>query len=268
MKNHQTVPIPLLGLGTWKLRGKECEKIVHTALELGYRHLDTADLYGNHADIARAIQSYPREQLFIASKLYMNDLLPHQVQVAVPRFLEELKVDYLDLLLIHWPNPQVRLEDTLTAMQSFQEQNRVRFIGVSNFVRSHLEALQQFPVAVNQIEMHPYLQRKTLVTFAQEKGIAITAYRPLAKGAFEQDETLQKIGKKYGKTASQIALKWLVQQGISAIPKASSVQHLKENLDIFDFELEAQDWQQIDQLDRGQRFCAPEGLPVYEDESV
>lgn len=267
MKEHPPFQIPLIGLGTWKLRGEECEMTVRSALELGYRHVDTADLYYNHMDIARAIESYPREQLFITSKLYIHDLLPDRVNAAVPRFLDELKVDYLDLLLIHWPDPNVRMEETLVAMQAFQTQKMVRFIGVSNFVRSHLEALHQFPLAVNQIEMHPYLQRKTLVAFCQQKGIALTAYRPLAKGALESNETLQKIGVKYGKTPSQIALKWLVQQGISVIPKASSLKHLKDNLAIFDFILDEQDRQEIDQLDRGQRFCAPDGLPVYEDES-
>ncbi len=258
---------PLLGLGTYKLTGADCEKVVHQALELGYRHIDTADAYENHAAIGRAIRSIPREQLFLTTKLYVNDLTPTRIHEAVPRFLEELKVDYLDLLLIHWPNPDVDLVQTLNTLVSLQKKGAARFIGVSNFVRFHLEALapHHFPLFTDQIEMHPYLQRRLLVKTCREMGIKITAYRPLAKGAFEKDPVLQEIGKTYGKTPSQVVLRWLVQQDIAAIPKASTLEHLKKNIEIFDFTLSDADMRAIDQLDSGQRFCAPEGLPVYED---
>ena len=259
--------IPPIGLGTWKLYGKECETIVRQALELGYRHIDTADIYQNHQDIARAIKSWPREQLFITTKLFVNDLTPARVPVAVQRFLKELNVNYVDLLLIHWPNPEVNLVDTLKAVLSMKEQGLTRFIGLSNFVRFHLELLApyKFPIFTNQIELHPYLQRKLLEQECKNFGIEVTAYRPLAKGAFETDPILLKIGKKYGKSPSQVALRWILQQDMVAIPKASSVQHLKDNINIFNFSLNDMDMQEINRLDAGQRFCAPEGLPVYDD---
>lgn len=259
--------IPNIGLGTWQLKGTECEKVIQQALELGYRNIDTADAYENHREIGRAIQAWPRDQLFITSKLFLNDLTPEKVEAATTRFLEELNVDYLDLLLIHWPNPDVDLAETLRAMASLKDKGFIRFIGVSNFVRSNLDALAtfHFPLLTNQIELHPYLQRRALVKKCQEMGIKITAYRPLAKGAFEKDPVLNKIGKSHGKTASQIALRWLIQQGFIVIPKASTLQHLKDNLNIFDFSLTEAEMEMINALDAGKRYCAPEGFPVFED---
>lgn len=259
--------IPLIGLGTWRLNGQECEKVVQQALEIGYRHIDTADVYQNHQEIGRAIQNWPRNQLFLTTKLFVNDLIPERVYESASRFLNELKVNYLDLLLIHWPSPNVNLIDTLKAMLQLKEQGIVRFIGVSNFVRSHLKVIDthQIPILTNQIELHPYLQRKMLVEECKKLGIIVTAYRPLAKGAFEKDLLMQKIGKKYGKTPSQVSLKWLIQQDICVIPKASSLQHLKDNFEIFDFKLSNKEMQEIDHLDSGKRFCTPEGLPLYED---
>ena len=204
---------------------------------------------------------------FSVSKLFLNDLKPDKVQAALSRFLEELDVDYLDLLLIHWPNPDVSLSDALAAMTAEKEKGLVRGIGVSNFVRRHLQDLApfHFPIITNQIEMHPYFQRKPLVSLCRQMGIPVTAYRPLAKGAFEKDSTLQKIGQKYKKSPSQVALRWLVQQDIVAIPKAGNVKHLKDNLSIFDFNLDQEDLRLIDGLDSGTRYCAPEGFPVYND---
>lgn len=260
--------IPLIGLGTWRLQGKECEKTVETALELGYRHIDTADVYQNHTDIRKAIRKWPqRELLFITTKLSMHHLLPDSVRASVPRFLDELGLSYLDLLLIHWPNPDVDMIETLKTMLEFKKQGVVKAIGVSNFVRFHLEeiAKHKIPILTNQIEMHPYLQRRSLVALCKELGIIVTAYRPLARGAFEIDPVLKKIGEKYKKSPSQIVLRWLIQQDIVAIPKASNVQHLKDNINVFDFNLDAQEMQNIDALDSNQRFCAPGGFPIYED---
>lgn len=259
--------MPLIGLGTWKLNGKECEQTIKQALELGYRHFDTADSYDNHRIIGQAIHSFSRNQLFITSKLWINDLSPEKVKTALYRFLEELDTSYLDLLLIHWPNPDINLIETLNAMVELKEKGLTRHIGVSNFVRFHLDEIApyNFPIYTNQIEMHPYFQRKPLFDTCKSMKIKITAYRPLAKGAFENNPVLQRIGKKHQKSPAQIVLKWLVEQNITVIPKASSLQHLKENLEIFDFHLTEIDNDEIKQLDCGQRYCAPDGLPVYED---
>lgn len=259
--------IPLIGLGTWKLNGDECEKVVKEALQLGYWHIDTADAYANHHEIGNAIKPFKREELFLTSKVAISSLLPEQVKEAVPRFLKELKTDYLDLLLIHWPNPEVDMVKTLEEMLKFKEKGQVKAIGVSNFVRFHFQELApyQFPIVTNQIEMHPYLQRKKLVAECKKLGITITAYRPLAKGAFEEDSVLKAIGAHHGKSASQVALRWLVQQDIVAIPKAGSLKHLKENLDIFNFQLSSDEMKQIEKLDAGRRYCNPAEFPVYED---
>lgn len=259
--------IPQVGLGTWLLRGSACVATVKQALDLGYRHIDTADAYGNHSDIGQGIRDFPRRELFLTTKVRIDRLLPSDVNAAVPRFLEELNVEYVDLLLVHWPNPDVDLVETLKAMLTWVEKGAVRHIGISNFVRFHLDALApyKFPILTNQIELHPYLQRRLLVKKCQEMGIAVTAYRPLAKGAFEKDPVMRKIGARHGKSASQVALRWLVQQGLAVIPKASSQQHLQANLNIFDFALDKDEMQQIHALDAGKRYCSPDGYPVYED---
>lgn len=262
---QKNTKIPLVGLGTWRLNGKECESIVSMSWDIGYRHIDTADGYENHKAIGRAIRHLPREKLFLTTKIRFEDLEPKQVRAAVPRFLKELQTDYLDLLLIHWPNPQIDMEKTLEVMVKFQEKGLVRAVGVSNFVRYHLRKFAKFPILVNQIEMHPYLQRKALVSFCKKAGVGIVAYRPLAKGAFKEDPVLKEIGKSHGKTASQIALRWLVQQDIMAIPKASDPKHLKANLDIFDFRLSKQEMGRIAQLDMGRHYCASVVIPYMDD---
>lgn len=255
--------IPLLGLGTYKLLGKECEKVVHLALELGYRHVDTADVYQNHVHVGRGVKSFPREEIFLATKIIDDELKPERVKPTVDRFLKELQVDYIDLLLIHWPSADVPLADTLKAMLALKDQGVVRDIGVSNFIRRHLHEIApyHFPILTNQIELHPYLQRKALVEVCQSYGIDVTAYRPLAKGAFENDPVLQQIGRKHHKTPSQVVLRWLIQQGFSAIPKASSLQHLKENISVFDFVLDQEDIGEIDLLDAGKRTCMSDEFP-------
>lgn len=267
MQHKKENVIPPIGLGTWKLYGQECTDVVRTALELGYRHIDTADVYHNHLNIAEAIHGWPREEIFLATKIYTEDLTPDRVRNCISRFLKELHVDYLDLLLIHWPNPHVDLVKTIETMGEAKEKGFIRYIGLSNFVRSHLKDLtaHHFPILTNQFEMHPYLQRKELVKTCKELGIEVTAYRPFAKGAFEHDPVLQSIGEKHQKTPSQIVLRWLIQQNISTIPKASSLKHLKENLDIFNFSLDTDDLAKIATLDRGQRYCTPEGVTIYED---
>lgn len=256
---------PLIGLGTWKLNGDQCVRTIPLAYDMGYRQIDTGDVYGNHQDIAKAIRSLPRDKLFITTKVAFHDLQPANVKQAIPRMLKELDCDYIDLLLIHWPNPELDMNKTLEAMFSFQEHGAVRSVGVSNFMRSNLNKLADFPIAANQIELHPYLQSKPLVAACREKGIPITAYRPIAKGAFEADPVLNQIGSKHNKTASQIALRWLVQQDISVIPKAANPLHLEANLEIFEFTLSDEDMTKISELDQNKRFCVPDNMPPIDD---
>lgn len=259
--------IPLLGLGTWQLSGEDCERAVQTALELGYRHIDTADVYQNHEAIGRAIKNFPREQLFLTSKILIRDMEPEDVAPYVDRFLDELQIGYLDLLLIHWPKLDGSHQDFLSEMMELKRLGKVQRIGVSNFVRFHFDELESFhfPIMNNQIEMHPYLQRKLLVAYAKKHQIPLTAYRPIAKQAIVEDSVLIQIGKKYGKTPVQIALRWLIGQDIVVIPKASQKAHLEENIEIFDFALDDEDFALIATLDRDERFCKPGNLPLYDD---
>lgn len=258
--------IPLIGLGTWRLYGSECERTVKQALDLGYRHIDTADIYENHSEIGKAIKGFPRDQLFLTTKLATTNLHPNKVREVTIRCLKELGVNEVDLLLVHWPEPDMDLPKILQAMLTLKEEGLAHFIGVSNFVRSHLKEIEpyHFPILTNQIELHPYLQRNTLVSFCEKMGITITAYSPLAKGAVETDPVLKKIGKKYGKSPSQIVLRWLIEKNIAVIPKASSLKHLKDNFFIFDFCLDANDHKEILQLDKG-KFCSSESFSDFED---
>lgn len=263
-------PMPLLGIGTWKLEGEECERVVRSALEMGYRHIDTAELYQNHEAISKATRSYARETLWITSKLHIQDLKASSVEPCTQKYLKELRMPYLDLLLIHWPQADMDLEAVVQSMLAIREKGLVKHIGVSNFSLSHFDELEKLgllkEIYNHQLELHPYLQRRKIAQRCKESNISLTAYRPLAKGAFEDDPLLQEIGFIYGKTPSQIALNWIVSKGIAVIPKAASLEHLRENIESFDFEMRAQDRKLIETLDRGQRFCQPLGLMQFEEE--
>jgi diketogulonate reductase-like aldo/keto reductase len=258
--------MPLIGIGTWRLQGKECENTVKLALELGYRHIDTAACYENHTAIGNAIEAFSRDTVYITTKIWPSDLAPQKILSNVPLFLKELKTEYIDLLLIHWPIKDLdQIKAALDAMTLLQKEGIIHHIGVSNFVRAHLPLLSNYCITTNQIELHPYLQRKALVDAYEKQGIAITAYRPLAKGAFTEDPILQKIGKRYGKNANQVVLRWLTQNKITVIPKASSRDHLAENLAIFDFTLTSEELKEIESLDQGKRYCSPDSTLILED---
>jgi 2,5-diketo-D-gluconate reductase B len=249
-------PMPALGLGTWRLTGDECTKSVKMALELGFRHIDTADLYNNHSAIAAAIKSVEREQLFLVSKIAYDDLDPVNVKKACQRILRELKTPYLDLLLIHWPSSHYPSEATLEAMVRLKEAQLIRHLGVSNFQITALKSLEKhhFPILTNQIELHPYLQERELVDYCQKQGIIVTAYRPIQRGEVAREPVLQQIAQRHRKTAIQVALRWLFQRNAVAIPKASNREHLLEDMGFFDFSLSEQEMQEIVQMDERRRF--------------
>lgn len=250
-------PIPLIGLGTWELCGTSCERIVAQALEIGYRHIDTALLYENHDAIGRAIAPYPREELFLTSKVLPEHLIEETVTQSCARALRELNVDYLDLFLLHYPDRRMNMEVILTELSSLIDAGLTRFIGVSNFTIAHLKDLLplQFPLSVNQVEYHPYLNQRPLLTFCHQQGIRIVSYRSLGKGALTQDPIFHTIGAAHRKTAVQVCLRWLVQQHIPVIPKTTSPTHLKENFDIFDFTLTHTEMEQLSHLSTQKRFC-------------
>lgn len=258
--------VPGLGLGTWELTGRLCADRVREALELGYRHIDTAQMYENETEVGKGIAEshVPRDDVFITTKLWFDDLEGPDVVPSVEESLERLGTDYVDLLLIHWPDEDVPLGETLEAMLRVQEQGKARFIGVSNFtVELWKEALDTAPAHVNQVEYHPFLDQQPLLDLARERGVHLIAYSPLARGRVIDNETLQEIGERHGKTAAQVALRWLLQQDrvAAAIPKAASSAHLRENRDIFDFELTPSEMLQISALRGAERMVDPSWAP-------
>lgn len=254
--------MPLLGLGTWRLSGKECTDSVAEAIETGYRHIDTADAYENHKDIAKALEqsSINRDQLFITSKVWRDRLKYDDIISDSQRFLDELGIDYLDLLLIHWPNKNIPLKESLKALKELKEAGIAKDVGVSNFTINHLrDALDYYPklVSLNQVEFHPSLYQKDLLDFCKKNDIALTAYSPLGRGADFNNDVIKELSKKYDKTPAQLTLKWLVDKEIAVIPKASSKSHIEENFDIFSWDFPQETREKMDQLNTNNRIIDP-----------
>jgi 2,5-diketo-D-gluconate reductase B len=234
--------IPIIGLGTWELRGSTCARIVEAALRLGYRHVDTARMYGNEREVGEGLRAagVPREEVFVATKVWPTDFAPRDLERSAKESLKELRLAEVDLLLLHWPNPLVPLADTLGALCKVKRMGLTRHIGVSNFTVALIEEairLATEPLVTNQIEYHPYLDQSKVIAACRRHGMAVTAYSPIARGRTVGDRLLERIGRAHGKTAAQVSLRWLVQQGIVVIPRTSNPQHLVENLAIFEFEL-------------------------------
>jgi diketogulonate reductase-like aldo/keto reductase len=234
--------IPQLGFGTWELRGDVCAKMVAEALKLGYRHIDTAEMYGNEEAVGEGIRAarVAREQIFVTTKVWFTHLERKPLLQAAKESLSKLKLDYADLYLIHWPNKEVPIEETIGALNEAKDIGLTKNIGVANFtvdlVRQAAE-LSKAKLVNNQIEMHPYLDQSKVVAECKRQGMLVTAYSPIVKGAAAQDKTLQKLGAAHKKSAAQVSLRFLVQQGIIVIPRTSKPERLWENAAIFDFEL-------------------------------
>jgi diketogulonate reductase-like aldo/keto reductase len=235
--------VPAIGLGTARMTAGECERAVERALELGYRHIDTAQIYDTEAAVGLAVSTsdVDREDVFLTTKLHRTNLRRTDVFRSVDESLDRLETDYVDLLLIHEPNPGVPVEETIGAMNDLQAEGCVRHVGVSNFPVRGMQAAtnaSRSPIFTNQIEYSPARRAEDVVRWCLEHDVLVTAYSPLDVGRVLYDETLQEIGRRYGKSAAQVALRWLTQQdGVVAIPKAIRREHLAENLDVFDFEL-------------------------------
>ena len=245
-----TLLLPAIGLGSHKLE----KEAIKQALEIGYRHIDTATGYGNHLIIAEAIKEsgIKREELFITTKINENDLQSEQVDKLIDKICCELNTKSIDLLLIH--GPRVAIVETI---QKMQQHPSVCAIGVSNFTIKHLEIVKKagLKIAVNQIEVHPYLQQEELFAYCRNEGIHIMAYRPLCKGKVFEDERLIKIGQSHGKNSGQIALKWALQRGFSVIPRSSVLERQKSYLELFDFELSQDEMASINALNCSLRTC-------------
>ena len=263
--------LPALGLGTWALSGRNCYDAVRTALTIGYRHIDTAELYGNESEIGAAIRDsgVPRGDIFVTTKIPMGELRVAQIRHNVTQSLTRLGSDYIDLLLIHWPSQREPLAETLGAFAEARAKGQTRFIGVSNFTVALLrEAVEthRADIVCNQVEYHPYLSQKPVLAEAAKHGLFLTAYSPLGRGRVVADRDLVRIGQAYGKTASQVALRWLLDQpNVAAIPKSSSRAHLAANFAIFDFTLSAADRAVIDDKRGDIRLVDPAGwAPVWD----
>ncbi|GAB5408253.1 MAG: aldo/keto reductase [Balneolaceae bacterium] len=269
-KRIQGIEVPEIGLGTFGLIGKTGEQVIKMALNMGYRHIDTAQDYKNEREVGNAIkQSHiRREELFVTTKIDRVNLEPEKLLKTAEQSLLDLNIPYVDLLLIHWPNPDVEIEKTIEAMLSFRDQGKALNIGVSNFPIKLLKEVNEelaAPIFCNQVEYHPLLGQFDLLDYAADQDLLVTAYSPLGQGKLIDHPLLVEIGEKYGKSASQISLRWLIEQEqVVAIPKASSKEHLEANLDIYDFELEDDDFYAIDDLDKTTRIINPDFAPDWD----
>lgn len=255
-----SVSIPALGLGTWKLRGKTCYKAIRDALNMGYRHIDTADRYKNHKIIGKAIKDsdVPRFEIFITTKVWWSDLHKEKLIRKAHRFLRELCTDYIDLLLIHWPNKKIPLKESLEAMWVLRESGKIRTFGVSNFTQHHLQdALDLgFQVTNNQVEFHPSFTQYPLKEFCDQNGIVLTAYSPLGQGLDLTLPVIEEIARSKGCSPAQVILRWLVSRGIAAVPKATDTHYMKENLQSLEVSLSEEELKKIDSLNKNNRLLA------------
>lgn len=246
--------IPIVGLGTWALRGRDCARLTEQAIRIGYRHIDTAQMYDNEREVGEGVRaSGLRSEVMVTTKVQPTSLAPHDLERSVKESLAKLRLDVIDLLLIHWPNPRVPLAETLGAMAKMKREGYTRQIGVSNFTVALLEEANRAssePLVCDQVECHPFLNQDKVIAACRKNGMAVVAYSPIARGGAAGDKVLEKIGKVHGKTAAQVCLRWLIQQAVVVIPRTSRIERLEENFSLFDFELSDSEMREIAGLAR------------------
>ena len=260
--------IPQLGFGVFKVDPAETERIVSDALEIGYRHIDTAAVYGNEEGVGRAIAAsgIPRDELFVTTKLWNADQGTQSAFDALALSLDKLGLDYVDLYLIHWPRPDLdRYAESWRALEQLRDRGQTRSIGVSNFHRSHIERIlaeSDTVPAVDQIELHPAFAQRELRSFIEPLGIRTEAWGPLGQGKYDLfgEQAIVDAAAAHGVTPAQVVLRWHLQQGIIVFPKSNSRERMAQNFDVFGFELSASEMAAIDGLDRGQRVGADPDL--------
>jgi diketogulonate reductase-like aldo/keto reductase len=247
--------IPILGLGTWELRGRSCVRLVEEAVRLGYRHFDTAQSYENEAEVGEGLRNsgLKRDAYFLTTKVWHTNFRAAELERSVDVSMAKLKLPYVDLLLLHWPNPAVPLKETVGALCKVKERGLARHIGVSNFTVKLVDEavrLASAPIVNNQIELHPFVDAAKVIATCRRHGISITAYSPIARGRVQGERVLERIGKAHRKSAAQVSLRYLVQQDIIVIPRTSKPERLKENAAIFDFALAKPELDEIRALSR------------------
>jgi diketogulonate reductase-like aldo/keto reductase len=247
--------IPAVGLGTWELRGRACARVAEQALRLGYRHIDTAAIYENEREIGEALRAsrVKRSEAFITTKVWQTQLAPRELERSTKESLARLRLSEVDLLLIHWPNPQIPLSESIAALCKMKRDGYARHIGVSNFTVAMLREAARLatePLVAHQFEWHPYLDQRKVVAETRRLGFAPIAYSPIARGRAAGDQVLKTIGAAHKKTAGQVSLRYLVQEGAAVIPRTSKIERLTENISIFDFALSPSEMDQIRKLAR------------------
>ena len=251
--------IPSVGLGTWELRGRKCRRVVRKALEVGYRHIDTAAMYENESEVGSGIvdSGVDRKEVFLTTKINTIEVNNEGIVDAFHKSLSDLKTDYVDLLLIHWPAFSTNLGDMLEIMYGIKESQKARAIGVSNFNSTLLNECARLgfeDIYCNQVEYHPFLSQEILLKKMNEMDVIPVAYCPICRGDVAKDSVIIELSEKYNKTPAQVTLRWVIQQQSVAIPKSAKKRRLKENIDIYDFEIDDQDMDRIHSLARGQRL--------------
>ena len=266
----QSIRMPKLGLGTWRLAGDTCRKAVESALALGYRHIDTAEMYGNEAEIGDAIKvsGIARADLHVTTKVWYDHLAPEAIRAALDASLKKLRLDNVDLYLVHWPAPDMNLGAIFDTLAKLRDEGRIRAFGVCNFpvalLRKAIDGIGA-PIACSQIEYHALLGQDAVRGYLQPKGIPIIAYCPLAQGRMADLPELVAIGKKHGASAAQVALKWLLDQdGVAAIPKAGRTESQQANLDALRITLDDDDRGIIAALPKDRRFVTPGFAPHWD----
>jgi diketogulonate reductase-like aldo/keto reductase len=249
----QGARIPAIGLGTWDLRGRTCARMVEEALRLGYRHLDTAELYDNEREVGAGLRAsgVARKDVFVTTKIWPSHFAPRELERSAEASLSRLELAQVDLLLLHWPNPQIPLRETLGALCKLKRAGLARHIGVSNFTVALIEEavkLADEPLVCNQIEVHPFIDQSKVIAACRRHAMLVVAYSPIARGGVGRDKVLGRIAAAHGKSAAQVSLRFLVQRGLAVIPRTSRVARLKENLAVFDFVLSEREMAEIAQL--------------------
>jgi diketogulonate reductase-like aldo/keto reductase len=263
--------IPAIGLGTWTLSGEACVEAIRWALAAGYRHIDTAAMYGNEEAVGAGIRAggVKREEIFLTTKVWPDDLAPGDLERSAEASLRRLRLDHVDLLLIHWPNLAIPLRGTMEALAKVKRQGLARHIGVANFTVALLEEavrLSSEPLVTNQCEYHPYLDQARVLAACRRHGLSLTSYCPIGRAAVFSERVVRDIAKAHGKTPAQVVLRWHVQQpGVIAIPKSGDKGRIAENIDIFDFALTDEEMRRIAGLARRDgRMVAPSFSPPWD----